>query len=31
MTEAIKTFFLDIVGEELCVLFCSMIPIIELR
>ena len=31
MTEAIKTFFLDVVGEELCVLFCSMIPIIELR
>ena len=31
MTEAIKTFFLDIVGEELCVFFCSMIPIIELR
>lgn len=31
MTDAIKTFFLDIVGEELCVFFCSMIPIIELR
>ena len=31
MAEAIKTFFVDIVGEELCVLFCSMIPIIELR
>ena len=31
MVEAIKTFFLDIVGEELCVFFCSMIPIIELR
>ncbi len=31
MSEAIKTFFLDIVGEELCVFFCSMIPIIELR
>lgn len=31
MVEAIKTFFLDIVGKELCVFFCSMIPIIELR
>ena len=31
MAEAIKTFFVDIVGKELCVLFCSMIPIIELR
>ncbi len=31
MVEAIKTFFLDTVGEELCVLFCSMIPIIECR
>ena len=31
MVEAIKTFFLDTVGEELCVFFCSMIPIIELR
>ena len=31
MSDAIKTFFLDIVGEELCVFFCSMIPIIELR
>lgn len=31
MAEAIKTFFLDIVGEELCVLFCSLLPIIELR
>ena len=31
MVEAIKTFFLETVGEELCVLFCSMIPIIELR
>lgn len=29
--EAIKTFFLETVGKELCVLFCSMIPIIELR
>lgn len=31
MVEAIKTFFLETVGEELCVFFCSMIPIIELR
>ena len=31
MTEFIKNFFLNTVGEELCVLFCSMIPIIELR
>lgn len=31
MTEFIKDFFLNTVGEELCVLFCSMIPIIELR
>ena len=31
MGEAIKTFFLETVGEELCVLFCSMIPIIECR
>ena len=31
MAEAIKTFFVDIVGEELCVFLCSMIPIIELR
>ncbi len=31
MKEAITSFFLDIVGEELCVFFCSMIPIIELR
>ena len=28
---AIENFFLNTVGEELCVLFCSMIPIIELR
>ena len=28
---AIQSFFLETVGEELCVLFCSMIPIIELR
>ena len=31
MTEAIKQFFLETVGKELCVFFCSMIPIIELR
>ena len=31
MKEAISTFFLEIVGEELCLLFCSMLPIIELR
>lgn len=31
MKEAISTFFLETVGEELCVLFCSMLPIIELR
>ena len=29
--DAIKTFFLETVGKELCVFFCSMIPIIELR
>ena len=29
--EAIKGFFLETVGKELCVFFCSMIPIIELR
>ena len=28
---AIQNFFVNTVGEELCVLFCSMIPIIELR
>ena len=28
---AIQNFFLETVGEELCVFFCSMIPIIELR
>ena len=28
---AIQNFFLNTVGEKLCVLFCSMIPIIELR
>lgn len=31
MVEAIKTFFLETVGRELCVFFCSMIPVIELR
>ena len=31
MIEAIEHFFLETVGEELCVLFCSMIPIIECR
>ena len=31
MVEAIQNFFLETVGRELCVLFCSMIPIIELR
>ena len=29
--EAIEAFFLETVGKELCVFFCSMIPIIELR
>lgn len=28
---AIRDFFLETVGRELCVFFCSMIPIIELR
>ena len=31
ITESIKSFFLETVGRELCVFFCSMIPIIELR
>jgi len=31
MVEAIKEFFLETVGKEFCVFFCSMIPIIELR
>ncbi len=31
MAEAIQQFFLEIVGREWCVFFCSMIPIIELR
>lgn len=31
MIEAIKEFFLETVGRELCVFFCSMLPVIELR
>ena len=31
MGEIIKSFFLEFVGEELCVFLCSMLPIIELR
>ncbi len=31
MAEAIQHFFLELVGREWCVFFCSMIPIIELR
>ena len=31
IVNAIRDFFLNTVGEEFCVLFCSMIPIIELR
>ena len=31
MVKAIETFFLETVGRELCVFFCSMIPIIECR
>ncbi len=31
MGELIRDFFLDFVGKELCVFFCSMLPIIELR
>ena len=31
MVELIESFFLETVGRELCVFFCSMIPIIELR
>ena len=31
MAAAIKQFFLETVGREWCVFFCSMIPIIELR
>ena len=31
MKEILTEFFLETVGEELCVFFCSMLPIIELR
>ena len=31
ITAAIENFFLETVGKELCVFFCSMIPVIELR
>lgn len=31
MIQAIEEFFLETVGRELCVFFCSMLPIIELR
>lgn len=31
IVNTIRDFFLNTVGEEFCVLFCSMIPIIELR
>lgn len=31
MVEVIEQFFLELVGKELCVLLCSMLPIIELR
>lgn len=31
MIAAIENFFLNIVGRELCVVLCSMLPIIELR
>ena len=31
MIQAIEHFFLETVGRELCVFFCSMIPVIELR
>lgn len=31
MAEAIERFFLETVGRELCVFFCSMLPIIECR
>ena len=31
MIGAIEQFFLETVGREWCVFFCSMIPIIELR
>ena len=31
MIEAIEQFFLETVGREWCVFFCSMLPVIELR
>ena len=31
MIDSIKQFFLKKVGKELCVFFCSMLPIIECR
>ncbi len=31
MSDIIQEFFLETVGREWCVFFCSMIPIIELR
>ncbi len=31
MVQAIENFFLNTVGRELCVFFCSMLPIIECR
>ena len=31
MVQAIENFFLETVGKELCVFFCSILPIIECR
>ena len=31
MIESIETFLFEVLGKELCVFVCSMIPIIELR
>ena len=31
MSAAIEQFFLELVGKDLCVFLCAMIPIIELR
>ena len=31
MIDAIESFFLKTIGRELCVFFCAMLPIIELR
>ncbi|MBO4216935.1 MAG: small multi-drug export protein [Clostridia bacterium] len=31
MIQSISDFFLNTVGRELCVFFCAMLPIIELR